>query len=62
MAKYELLADLGYGRVMSYVAGRLHWGRKAGFQERLRTAVNEIVTELANEILKARADASSKAQ
>ena len=37
-------------------------GDKDGFQNQLRDEVNEAVTELANEILKARANASSKAQ
>ena len=62
LAKYELLSDESYGLVLSFARTSLHWGPKAGLQEQLRTAVNQLVTELANEILKARANASSKAQ
>ncbi len=62
MVRYELLSDESYGLVLSFARTSLHWGPKAGLQEQLRSAVNQLVTELANEILKARANASSKAQ
>ena len=62
MVRYELLSDESYGLVLSFARTSLHWGPKAGLQEQLRSAVNQLVTELANEILKARANASSKTQ
>jgi hypothetical protein len=62
MVRYELLSDESYGLVLSFARTSLHWGPKAGLQEQLRNAVNQLVTELANEIFKARANASSKTQ
>lgn len=62
LVRYEYLSDESSGLVMRFASTGLNWGPKAGSQERLRTVVNKIVTDLTNEILKARANASSKTQ
>ncbi len=58
----EFLSDQSYGLVFASKSTSILTGPKEGFQNQLRDVVNELVTDLANEILKARADASSKAQ
>ena len=60
--KFEKLLDRSIGMVLAGTDGAMLAGPKDVFQNQLRNAVNEQVTELANEILKARANASSKSQ
>lgn len=52
--RFEYLNDRSMGRVQAFAAGELRIDPKVGFQQHLRETVNEIVTELANEIVKAR--------
>ena len=60
--KFEKLLDRSISMVLAGTDGAMLAGPKDVFQNQLRNAVNEKVTELANEILKARANASSKSQ
>ena len=58
----EELLDGSIGQVTAGSRSGIYVGPKDSFQNYLREKVNESVTELANEILKARANASSKSQ
>ena len=60
--RWEVLMDHSNGLALAFREIIVTVGDKDGFQNQLRDEVNEAVTELANEILKARANASSKAQ
>ncbi len=51
-----LLDDQSFGLAIASRDNFLSIGPKEGFQNQLRDVVNERVTALANEILKARAD------
>ena len=59
MFKKEFLLDKSRAAVLLYTRSGLFMRPRAEMQEVLRTTVNELVTGLANEILKARADTSS---
>ena len=58
----EELLDQSVGVVVASSHISVLVGDKEDFQNQLRQSVNEKATELANEILKARANASSKSQ
>ena len=60
--RFETLSDQSFGLVQASTSTYLFVGPKETFQDELRRIVNEHVSELANEILKARANASSKSQ
>ena len=55
LSRGETLNDKTRGTVSAYEDGRYMVFLKSTFQERLRSAVNVMVTGLADEILKARA-------
>ncbi len=52
--RFDELTDGTGVRIFTSEHGGLYTGSKEGFQQQLREAVNEMVTALANEILKAR--------
>jgi hypothetical protein len=52
--KFKLQMEGHSELVVAFMRGSLHWGDKSGMQGQLREEVSEVVTELANEILKAR--------
>ncbi len=54
VSRFETLLEGSSGAVTAFQRARVLFGPKADFQKQLRNFVNEAVTELANEILKAR--------
>lgn len=54
LIRNEVLRDGTIGAVLAYGSGGVLTGGKSGFQQFLRETVNEYISDLANEILKAR--------
>ena len=54
VSRFETLLEGSSGAVTAFQRARVLFGPKADFQKQLRNFVNEAVTELAKEILKAR--------